>query len=181
MLKLVIPSTEQYDSEKNEFFMTAEHTIMLEHSLMSVAKWEARWEKPFLSKEQKTNEQTIDYVKCMTLTQNVNDEVYNYLTERNIQEVSRYIDRSMTATWFSEDNSKSKNREIITAEVIYYWMIANNIPFECQKWHLNRLLTLIRVCNSKNSEHSKKMSKSEIKAKNKELNALRRKRLGSRG
>lgn len=182
MLKLVIPkSQEHYDSEKNEFFTMDEHIIMLEHSLMSVAKWEAIWEKPFLSKEPKTNQQTIDYIKCMTLTQNVDERVYYCLTDKNIKDVSEYIEKSMTATWFSEDNNKPRNKEIITAEVIYYWMIANNIPFECQKWHLNRLLTLIRVCNTKNAAQTKKMSKSEIRSKNKELNALRRKRLHSKG
>lgn len=135
--------------------------------------------KPFLSKEPKTAAETIDYIKCMTITQNINPDVYKGLTSKNIDDINKYIDKPMTATTFSEEN-KSRSREIITSELIYYWMFSMNIPMECQKWHLNRLLTLIRVCNIKN-QPPKKMSRREIMNRNAALNAARRKKLNSRG
>ncbi len=116
----------------------------------------------------------------MTLTQNVDPEVYSYLTSSNIDVINQYIDAPMTATTFREEKTGKPNREQVTAEIIYYWMIALNIPFECQKWHLNRLLTLIRVCDIKNSP-PKKMSKREIFKRNSALNAARKKQLNTRG
>jgi len=179
MLKITIPSVELYDESKGEFIYTKGQTLTLEHSLVSLSKWESKWNKPFLSKDNKTIEETIDYVKCMTITQNVDEDVYKYLTDNNMNQVSKYIEADMTATTFP-NSKKNINREIITAEVIYYWMIALNIPFECQKWHLNRLLTLINVCNIKNTP-PKKMSKKELASRNASLNAARRNALGSRG
>ena len=129
---------------------------------------------------EKTFEETLDYIKCMTITQNVNPEVYNYLTNKNIEEINNYINAPMTATYFSDDKIAKTSREQITAELIYYWMIALNIPFECQKWHLNRLLTLIRVCNIKN-QPPKKRSRKEIMSRNAALNAARRKQLNTKG
>lgn len=180
MLKIVVPSTEMYNPEENMFHYTKEQSLTLEHSLVSVSKWESKWNKPFLSKEGKTRKQIIDYVRCMTLTQNVNPEVYECLSPELLDEIFKYIDEPMTATWFSEDNNKKRSREVITSEIIYYWMIALNIPFECQKWHLNRLLTLIRVCSEKNAP-PKKMSKRELMSRNKALNAARRKAHKSKG
>lgn len=180
MLQITIPSRELWDEVKNEFITTKEQVLQLEHSLVSVSKWEAKWCKTFLSKKEKTNEETIDYIKCMTITQNVNPEVYKYLSTENIDQIQEYISSPMTATWFSDGNSGSTNHEQVTSELIYYWMIAYNIPFECQKWHLNRLMTLIRVCDIKNKP-AKKMSKGELMARNASLNAARRKQLNSRG
>lgn len=180
MLTIIIPESEVYNDETNTFFTTKEQKIVLEHSLVSISKWESKWKKPFLSKENKTLEESRDYIKCMTLTQNVDPQVYNYITSDIFKQVASYIEEPMTATWFSEDLSAPKSREIITSEIIYYWMIAFNIPFECQKWHLNRLLTLIRVCNIKNSP-TKKMSRGQILSRNKALNAARRKAMNSRG
>ena len=179
MLKITIPSTELYDAERNEFTQTKEQTLQLEHSLVSLSKWESKWCKPFLTKDEKTIEETIDYIKCMTITQNVSDDVYKYLTNNNTQQVKDYINHEMTATKIF-DEKKPPSREIITAEVIYSWMIVFNIPFECQKWHLNRLLTLIKVCNIRNSP-PKKMSKKEIMKRNSELNAARKNTLGTKG
>ena len=179
MLKLTIPSTELYDESKEEFIQTKEQTLNLEHSLISLSKWESKWNKPFLTKDQKTTEETIDYIRCMTITQNVDNELYNYITNENIIQVRNYIEAEMTATKFS-NNKKIINREIITAEIIYYWMIALNIPFECQKWHLNRLLTLINVCNLKNTP-PKKMGRKELVSRNASLNSARKKALHSRG
>lgn len=175
MLKITIPAGEMWDELNNEFVTTKEQTLVLEHSLVSLSKWESRWRKPFLSKEPKTQEETIDYIKCMTLTQNVNPIVYKFISKENIKLINAYIDNPMTATTFSERENRKINREIITAEIIYYWMIALTIPLECQKWHLNRLLTLIRVCDIKN-QPSKKMSRNEILSRNRALNAARRKK-----
>lgn len=185
MLEIVVPATqigEKFDEAKSEFIpiMTKEQTLKLEHSLVSISKWEAKWHKPFLMKKTKTTEETIDYVQCMTLTQNVDPNVYKALTQQLLAEVSAYIDASMTATTFSKHGNRSANREIITSEVIYYWMVTYQIPFECQKWHLSRLLTLINVCNVKNAPQ-KKMSNREIMAQNRALNAARRKRLHTKG
>lgn len=180
MLQITIPAVEQWDERKQEFVTTKEQTLQLEHSLVSLSKWESKWCKAFLSKQEKTFEETLDYIKCMTITQNVNPEVYNYLTNKNIDEINKYIEAPMTATYFSDDKIVKTSREQITAELIYYWMIALNIPFECQKWHLNRLLTLIRVCNIKN-QPPKKRSKKEIMSRNAALNAARRKQLNTRG
>ena len=180
MLEIKIPETEQWDDLKQEFVYTKAQTLQLEHSLVSLSKWESKWCKPFLSKEDKTFEETIDYIRCMTLNRYVPDEVYGCLTRSNIKQINEYISAPMTATRFSKDSTGRVSREQITSELIYYWMIALNIPFECQKWHLNRLLTLIRVCNLKN-QPSKKMSRREIMSRNAALNAARRKQLGTNG
>ena len=180
MLRITIPATELWDESKEEFINIKEQTLQLEHSLVSLSKWESKWCKPFLSKQEKTQEQIIDYVRCMTITQNVNPEIYKYLSRDNLKQINDYIDAPMTATWFSEDKNKKGNNNQITSEIIYYWMIAFNIPFECQKWHLNKLMTLIRVCDIKN-QPPKKRSQKEIMNRNAALNAARRKRLNSKG
>jgi hypothetical protein len=180
MLKITIPAVEMWDECKNEFVSTKEQTLVLEHSLVSLSKWERKWCKPFLSKDKKTTAETIDYIKCMTLTQNVDPDVYNYITNDILIQVNNYIEAPMTATWFSEDKTAKKSREQITAELIYYWMIALGIPFECQKWHLNSLFTLIRVCSIKNRP-PKKMKKKDLMSRNARLNAERKKRLNTKG
>lgn len=181
MLTIKVPETEKWDENKQEFVYGKEFNLQLEHSLISLSKWESKWRKPFLSKEGMSEEQVIDYVKCMTLTQNVPEDVYARLSKENFYEVANYIDSPMTATWFGQADDKGKiNNEQVTSELIYYWMIALQIPFECQKWHLNRLLTLIRVCNIKNSP-PKKMSRAEIAKRNAELNAKRRASMQSKG
>lgn len=181
MLQITVPGTELYDEVHNEFITIKEQTLTLEHSLVSLSKWESKWHKPFLSKDGLTTEQTIDYIRCMTITQNVPPITYKLITNDNIKEVENYINDPMTATWFSEDKKgKGANREIVTAELIYYWMIALQIPIKCEKWHLNRLLTLVRVCNVKNAP-PKKMGKKAIMNRNAALNAARRKQLNSNG
>ena len=179
MLQITIPARELFDESKQEFINFKEQTLQLEHSLVSLSKWESKWCKPFLSNVEKTEEEVLDYIKFMTLTQNVDPEVYDHLTQENVNQINEYINAPMTATTFA-DNKQGKGREIITAELIYYWMVALNIPFECQKWHLNRLITLVRVCNIKN-EPPKKMSKRDIMSRNASLNAARRKQLNTRG
>lgn len=181
MLQLVIPlSPEGWDEKTEQFVEAKTQTLQLEHSLVSLSKWESKWEKPFFSKDEKTYEEILDYIKFMTISKNVNPDLYSRLTQDNIREINAYIEAPMTATTFAKDKNQAKNREIITAELIYYWMIALNIPFECQKWHLNRLLTLIRVCNVKNTP-PKKMSKRDLASRNAQLNAARRQRLNTKG
>lgn len=180
MLRIIIPSTELWDGEKQEFVYTKEQTLQLEHSLVSLSKWESRWNKPFLTKQEKTLEETVDYVRCMTLTQNIDPDVYRYLTNENIARINKYIEAPMTATTFHEMKNGKNNREQITSELIYYWMVALNIPFECQKWHLNRLFTLIRVCDIKN-QPQKKMSRREIMKRNAALNSARKKKWNTKG
>lgn len=180
MLQITVPALEQWDEENQEFINTKAQTLTLEHSLVSLSKWEAKWHKPFLSTKEKTYEETMDYIKCMTLTQNVDPNVYKALSNENIHEVNKYIEDPMTATILSEQKKGRKTSETITSELIYYWMISLNIPVEFQKWHLNRLLTLIEVCNRKN-EPPKKMGQSDIMKQNAALNAARRKKLNTRG
>lgn len=180
MLRITIPATELWDEEKNQFVAFKGQTLQLEHSLVSVSKWESKWNKAFLTDKPKTSEETLDYIKCMTLTQNVSADAYRYLSQDNIEQINKYISSPMTATYFSDQKHKRGSNEVTTSELIYYWMIALNIPFECEKWHLNRLLTLIRVCSIKNAP-SKKMSQREILSQNAAINAARRKRLNSKG
>ena len=180
MLTITIPSVELWDKSKEEFVYTKEQTLKLEHSLVSLKKWESKWCKPFLTKEKMTVEETIDYIRCMTITQNVDPVVYNFITDENINQVREYIEAPMTATWFAEEKNSKPNREQITAELIYYWMIAFNIPSEYQKWHLNSLLTLIRVCEVKNRP-PKKMNKKDIFSRNRALNESRKQKLNTRG
>lgn len=177
MINIHIEEQEAFNELTNEFVLIKEQTLVLEHSLISISKWESKWHKPFLSKNNKSTEEALDYIRCMTITPNVDPDVYRFISEKDILRIDEYISDPMTATTFSE---QGKSRSIITAEIIYYWMVTFNIPFECQKWHLNRLLTLINVCSIKNTPQ-KKMSRSEISSRNAALNAARRKALGTKG
>lgn len=175
MLKIVVKRREFFDERTETFVETKDTTLQLEHSLMSLAKWESKWHKPFLDeKTEKTNEEMKDYIRCMTITQNVDPMVYEALTQSNVKEIRDYIDDPMTATWFNDKKTTQGRKKKVTAELIYYWMITLEIPFECEKWHLNRLLTLIRVCNIEGSPKTK-MSKTDIMKQNAMLNAQRKK------
>lgn len=174
MLKITIPETQEWD-EEHEVFITSEgQQLCLEHSLVSLSKWEEKWHKYFIGNDSLTNEELIDYIRCMTITQNVDPEVYYAIDDKVMKEITDYINDPHTATWFNDNKNQKPNREVITSEIIYYWMIALQIPFECQKWHLNKLLTLIRVCNEKNAPN-KKRSRSEILSENRKLNEARKK------
>ena len=181
MLQITVPiSPEGWDEERQEFVDPQVTTLQLQHPLASISKWESKWHKAFLSKKDKTEEEIFDYIKCMTLTQNVDPSVYDHLTVDNVNQIKAYIEDPMTATVINTNSSDKSNKETVTSELIYYWMIALNIPSEYQKWHINRLLKLIEVCNVKNSP-PKKRSKSDIMRSNAALNAARRKQLGTRG
>ena len=180
MLTIKLSDKELFDEKKNEFIDIKGQTIVLEHSLFSLSKWESIWHKPFLTIDNNMSmEELISYIKCMTITQHVDDSTYLAIDNKTVEEIREYIANPMTATTFS-DQGGSPSREIITSEVIYGQMVALQIPFECQKWHLNRLLTLIKVCNLRN-EPPKKMTMSEVMARNAKLNAERRARLHSKG
>jgi hypothetical protein len=180
MLKIIVPGVEMYDDQRQEFITVGDVKLELEHSLVSLSKWESFFEKPFLGEVDKTMDEVLGYIKAMTLTPEVPEEAFHKLSENNILEINEYIDANMTATWFHEAPGAPRSRDVITAEVIYYWMITFQIPFECELWHLNRLFTLIRVCNIKQAK-PKKMSRAEIAARNRELNAQRKSQLGTSG
>ena len=179
-LQITIPGGELYDEEKHEFITIKPQTLQLEHSLVSISKWESKWRKSFLAHKDRTLEESLDYVRCMTTTQNVSPSVYQRLTRENMNEINEYISAPMSATYFREEKSNGGSKDTVTAELIYYWMIAAGIPFECQKWHLNRLLALIRVCGMKNAPAGK-MNKKDVMRQNAALNAARRAKLNSRG
>lgn len=182
MLEITIPDGEYFDEANGRFASIRGQTIRLEHSLVSISKWEAKWHKPFLSNKGQTNEEAIDYIRCMTITQNVDPDLYYFIPETEMQKINAYLENPMTATWFSKKGpaGRAPSREIITSEILYWEMIELGIPIEFEKWHLNRLLTLIRVCSEKNSP-SKKMSRKDIFAQNRALNAARRKQCGTKG
>lgn len=184
MLTITIKAGELFSETDSRIIEVEETKLVLEHSLLSLTKWEEKWHIPFIGNKDLTDEMILDYIKCMTITQNVNPIVYQFLSVENIEQIKKYIADPMTATWFSDgsqNGTKGMGREVVTAEVIYCWMIACGIPFECQKWHLNKLTTLIRVCSEKNNPNKKKMTVEQTMRQNRELNALRRAQLNSKG
>jgi hypothetical protein len=180
MLKIVVGGTESFDESTSEFVRQGGLPLELEHSLLSLSKWESRHEKPFLSQTEKTQEEVISYVQCMITTPEFPPGVLSELSETNFEEINAYIDAKMTATWFNEQPGAPKSRETITSELIYYWMITFQIPIECESWHLNRLFTLIRVCNLKSAK-PKKMGRAEAAARQRTLNEQRKIQLGTKG
>jgi len=184
MLEITVPEREFFDEGKQEFTYIKAQYLQLEHSLVSLSKWESKWCKPFLDKKEKTTEMIIDYIRCMTITQNIKPGFYTNLPIRVFTEIKEYIDAPMTATWFNNEppgSAARSSREVITSEIIYDMMISLNIPVEFQKWHLNRLLTLIRVCNIKNTPNKRKMNKKEMLANRRALNEARRAQINSKG
>lgn len=179
MLQIVLPENELFNEKTGEFVTVKSRVIQLEHSLISISKWESKWKKPFLLPNPKSTEESIDYIKCMTITQNVSELDYLSINIEILNKVNAYIDDSMTATNINR-RSAGRGREVVTSELIYFWMVHFGIPFECQKWHLNRLLMLIQICDIKGAPQQK-MSRQDIFSQNKALNASRRQRLGSRG
>lgn len=180
MLKVEIFGEEQFDDEKSEFVVEVVSTLELEHSLVSLSKWESIWEIPFLGAKKKTAEETESYIKCMSLTDVDVDDLLDRLSNDNVEQINAYIGAKMSATWFTDLPGAKKNTEVITSELLYYWMVTMNIPWEAQHWHLNRLLTLIRVINDKNAP-PKKMSRASLASRNRALNEQRRQQLGTKG
>lgn len=180
MLQIIVPATEMWDDTREEFVYTEKQTLLLEHSLISLSKWESKYCKPFISKKAKTTAEIVDYIKFMTLTPDVSPEVYDRLTDKNLSEIDAYINARQTATTFSDEKGSRGRMEAITAELIYYWMFSFHIPKDCENWHLDRLITLIRVFDIKSSP-PKKMSKSAIMRRNASLNAERKAKFNSKG
>ena len=179
-ISITVPENELFDEARGLIIDVPNTTLVLEHSLLSISKWEAKWHKPYLDTGNKTKEEKIDYVRCMTVNQNVKPSVYFALTKSNWKEIEKYIQDPMTATTINNQQTK-KNNGIITSELIYYWMCELGIPFQpCEKWHLNRLLMLIQVTSIK-KQPPKKMSKSSVMKQNHSLNAARRAKHHSRG
>lgn len=180
MLRIVVAGVEAFDEKSSEFTVEGGTALELEHSLVSLSKWESEHEKPFLGREEKTAEEVVSYVKAMTLTPNVPAEIFSQLSQTNFEEINAYIESKQSATWFSEAPGAPKSSEVITAELIYYWLTVFNIPFEVETWNLNRLFNLIRICNIKSAK-PKKMSKAEQAARQREMNAQRKAQMGTRG
>jgi hypothetical protein len=181
MLRIIIEGDESFNEETNTFEATDDVVLDLEHSLISLSKWESKYQKPFLSSGEKSPEEIFGYLKAMIVTPDVDPDILYKCTQKNINEIQEYIDSSQSATTFGMMPERRGPGEVITSELIYYWMVAFNIPFDCQHWHLNRLFSLVRICNIKNSKGGKKMSRTELAARNRDLNAQRRAALGSSG
>ena len=186
MLTIVVPgreAVEMFDEKTTSFSLLPPEKprkLQLENSLIAISKWEAKWCKPYFSKERKTDEEVLDYIKCMTITPGVPDDVYERLSEKNIDDIQKYLNAPMTASTVREDKLSRPNREQITSELIYYWMISFNIPIQFEKWHINRLIMLIRICNAKNSSPKKK-SRKELVADYAAINAANKKRFKTKG
>ena len=180
MLVITIEANELYNEETQEFVSVKEKTLQLEHSLVAVAKWEAKFGVPFLTEKPKENAEIMEYIFFMIKTPGVKSDVLLELSQKNFEEINAYINSNQTATTFGEMPSRRGQGEVITAELIYYWMVAFNIPWDCQKWHINRLFALIRICNIK-QEKPKKMTRSEIAQRNAKLNAERKAQYNTNG
>lgn len=175
MLKIVIKEDEFWDNEIRRFIPVPGATVYLEHSLSSISKWEGKWHKPYLDQDTpKSYEETVDYIRCMCLNPDELEDIhYTILARFHMNEIEDYKLNPMTATRISNSKPKGQQTEIVTAEVIYYWMFSQQIPLECENWHFNKLMTLIRVFNIKNGK-PEKMSKREIFERNRALNKARK-------
>ena len=180
MLRITIPDREMFDEQKQVFFTEPGGVLCLEHSLAAISKWEAEYKKPFFGKEEKTIPETLAYIRCMDLDPDTDPSLYRRLGRKELDAIRSYISDKQTATWFYEKPKNGPSREIVTSELVYYWMIALGVPFECQYWHFNRLQTIIRICIVK-QEKPQKLGRSELASRNAALNAVRRAKLGSMG
>lgn len=179
MLTIVVPETEFFDDDKQEFVQVKKFVLNLEHSLVSLSKWESKWEKPFLSEDKKSPAETLSYIEMMILNKKTPSNLFQRLSPDQFQEIDDYINSKQSATWFSE-LAPPKSKEVITNELIYHWMFAAGIDMKCEEWHLNRLFTLIKIVGLKRNTKPKKMTRSEL-ASRKSLNEQRRAKLGTTG
>jgi hypothetical protein len=173
MLRLIVEGTEYFNEETETFETVGDVELELEHSLISLSKWESKYQKPFLTSNSKTPDEIMSYIEAMIISKKCSGGILTRLTQTNLNQINAYIESKESATTFGSMPERKGRGEIITSELIYYWMVAFNIPFECETWHLNRLFALIRICNIKNSK-PKKMSRNEMAARNCELNAQRK-------
>ena len=182
-IEITIPGVDLFDEEKKKFLTTEACLIEIEHSLVSLSKWEQKWKIPFLGNKEVTTDQTIDYIRCMCITPGIPAETFSAIAYAPtvFKQVNEYITDTMTATWFSDRGIAKTSSEAVTSEVIYYWLVALTIPFETERWHLNRLLTLIRVTNLKNDPKKKLMPLAEQQSQQRDLNAERRAQMGTKG
>lgn len=183
MLTITIPGEEYFDDEKQRFLTVNDTTLEFEHSLVSLSKWESEWEKPFLSTDNKSPEQVLDYItRCMLLTPNVPPEIFHKFTTEHYKQINEYIESKMSATWFADlpKPNGPRRKEVITAEIIYYWMDELKIDLDWEKRHLARLFTLIKVHNEKN-QPEKKVDKRAIMERNRQLNEERLAKMGTKG
>lgn len=182
MLTIKVLEEEVYDEETSEFSSIGGFELELEHSLVALSKWESLHEKPFLTNDEKTPEELLDYIRAMIITPNVPEEVLQSFSEENLKTINEYMNKKMSATWFNDTKVQTRSSEVITSELIYYWMTAINIPMECENWHLNRLFTLIKIATVKQSQNQpKKMGRNEMAARRRELNAQRKAAMGTSG
>jgi hypothetical protein len=174
-LQIIIPKQECFNNKTQEFFTFPETKISIEHSLISISRWETKYHKPFLEKmTKKTPEEIIDYIKFMSISKPITDEMISLMTKKDFAEIQEYMSNPSTATTFPNDEKNHNTTgEYISSELIYYWMTVYQIPFECEKWHINRLLTLIKICNRKN-QPAKKMNGRELRNKFRATNKARR-------
>lgn len=181
MLKIIVPGQELWDRKKEEFYTTGDVELHLEHSLISLSKWESIYHKPFLNRTSKTPEEILGYIKAMIIEEDYPEDVFSRFTKENFDAINDYIDSPQSATTFGTMPEHGARGETVTSELIYYWLVAFTIPFECENWHLNRLFSLIRICNIKNNPKKNRLSRQELAHRNRELNAKRRAELGTTG
>lgn len=179
MLNLMIPEQKLFDNEKSQFFTVPKCELQLEHSLISIKKWEAKWHKAFLSDDKKTDEEIRDYIQCMTINRNVSKEIYSYIPKDIMAIIAAYIKDPMTATTIRDNRPEGKGfvKSNITAELVYYWMITYGIPVEFEKWHINQLMTLIQLIQKKQKRPGKDKNRNSSKSaaqQRAQLNAQRR-------
>lgn len=181
MLEVVLSGDEFFNEETEEFVVSEPVVVRLEHSLASVSKWEAKYQKAFLTEDTKSSEEIYDYLKMMVLDEEISDEVFARLSNENLDEINAYIESPQSATTFGNMPERTTRGERVTSELVYYWMVAFQIPFECQHWHINRLFALIRIANIKNNPNQKKMPRHQIAQRNRELNERRRREMNTKG
>ena len=180
MLTIYVGATEHFDEKTREFSYVGGTPIQLEYSLAILSKWESKFNKPFLGPQKKTREETISFIQEMIITPEISPDIINEFTLQNFKDVNAYMESKQTATWFSDTPEPKTSREVITAELIYYWLVTFNIPWEAQHWHLNKLFTLIKVFNAK-SEKPKKMTPGQAAARRRELNEQRKQQYKTAG